>query len=131
MASNVSINGGNSCTVQSAAGVIAPTNDRKKVIITATGGDGTVKFGTAATAITVKQDTFLEAPEDENFSTKKTFEEYEKLWEYFHTSPSVDEWNKYQSFEKYAKLIANENCVLSIFEYTKFRTNLNNICIII
>ena len=60
MASNVSINGGNSCTVQSAAGVIAPTNDRKKVIITATGGDGTVKFGTAATAITVKEDTFLD-----------------------------------------------------------------------
>ena len=68
-------------------------------------------------------DTF--SPEDENFSTKKTFEEYEKLWEYFHTSPSDKEWNKYKSFEEYAKLIANENCVLSIFEYTKFRTNLN------
>tara|TARA_B100000686_G_C16762714_1_gene959768 strand:+ start:691 stop:933 length:243 start_codon:yes stop_codon:yes gene_type:complete len=60
MATNVSINGGKECTVQSAAAAVAPTNDRKKVLITATGGDGTVKLGTETTAITVKQDTFLD-----------------------------------------------------------------------
>lgn len=71
----------------------------------------------------IYMDTF--SPEDENFSTKKSNEEYEKLWEYFHTTPSEEEWKKYQSFEKYAKLVSNENCVLCIFEYTKFRKNLN------
>jgi len=66
------------------------------------------------------------SPKNENFSRNKTKEEYEKVWEFYHTSISKEEWEKYQSFEDYAKLISKENCILCIFEYTKFRKDLNS-----
>jgi len=65
------------------------------------------------------------SPENENFSPNKTKEDEEKLWEFYHTAISKEEWDKYKSFEDYSKTIANENCILCIFEYVKFRKDLN------
>ena len=65
------------------------------------------------------------SPENENFSLNKTKEDEEKLWEFYHTAISKEEWDKYKSFEDYSKTIANENCILCIFEYVKFRKDLN------
>tara|TARA_R100001443_G_scaffold37809_1_gene51404 strand:+ start:7731 stop:7979 length:249 start_codon:yes stop_codon:yes gene_type:complete len=62
MATNVSIDGGNNCEVQSSAGTKAPTNDRKKVLITAAAGGaaGTFTLGSETTAITVAAGTILD-----------------------------------------------------------------------
>ena len=65
------------------------------------------------------------SPENENFNLNKTKEDEEKLWEFYHTAISKEEWDKYKSFEDYSKTIANENCILCIFEYVKFRKDLN------
>ena len=65
------------------------------------------------------------SPENENFSPNKTKEDEEKLQEFYHTAISKEEWDKYKSFEDYSKTIANENCILCIFEYVKFRKDLN------
>ena len=65
------------------------------------------------------------SPKNENFVRHKTKEEYEKLWQFYHNSISNEEWEKYKSFEDYAKLIAKENCKLCIFEYIKFRNDIN------
>ena len=55
----------------------------------------------------------------------KTKEDEEKLWEFYHTAISKEEWDKYKSFEDYSKRIANENCILCIFEYVKETKDLN------
>lgn len=65
------------------------------------------------------------SPENENFSKHKTKEEYEELWKFYHNPISNEEWEKYKSFEDYAKLVSKENCILCIFEYVKFREDLN------
>lgn len=65
------------------------------------------------------------SPKNENFSKSKTKEEYEKLWEFYHNPISEEEWEKYKSFEDYAKLVSKQNCILCIFEYVKFREDLN------
>tara|TARA_Y100001972_G_scaffold46523_1_gene57389 strand:+ start:2115 stop:3227 length:1113 start_codon:yes stop_codon:yes gene_type:complete len=65
------------------------------------------------------------SPENENFSKNKTKEEYDETWKFYHSSISEEKWEKYKSFEEYAKLISKENCILCIFEYVKFRKDLN------
>ena len=68
-------------------------------------------------------DTFC--PDDESFELNKSEEEQKKMLDYFFEEPSEKEWNKYVSFEDYCKTIANEGCILSIYEYSKFRKDLN------
>ena len=71
----------------------------------------------------IYMDTFC--PEDESFEIDKSEEEVKKMLDYFYEEPSEKEWNKYVSFEDYCKTIANENCILSIYEYSKFRKDIN------
>ena len=71
----------------------------------------------------IYMDTFC--PEDESFDLNKTEEEQKKMLDYFFEKPSEKEWNKYVSFEDYCKSIANEGCILSIYEYSKFRKDVN------
>jgi hypothetical protein len=71
----------------------------------------------------IYMDTFC--PEDENFDINKSEEEKKKMLDYFFKEPSEEEWNKYISFEDYCKSIANEGCILSIYEYSKFRNDIN------
>ena len=71
----------------------------------------------------IYMDTFC--PEDETFDINKSEEEQKKMLDFFFEKPSENEWNKYISFEDYCKTIANEGCILSIYEYSKFRKDLN------
>ena len=71
----------------------------------------------------IYMDTFC--PEDETFDINKSEEEQKKMLDFFFEKPSTEEWNKYISFEDYCKTIANEGCILSIYEYSKFRKDLN------
>ena len=75
----------------------------------------------------IYMDTFC--PEDENFNINKSEEDKKKMLDYFFEKPSEEEWNKYISFEDYCKSIANEGCILSIYEYSKFRNDLNFIIV--
>ena len=71
----------------------------------------------------IYMDTFC--PEDESFDINKSEEEQKKMLDYFLKEPSEKEWNKYISFEDYCKPIAKEGCILSIYEYSKFKKDLN------
>lgn len=67
----------------------------------------------------IYMDTFC--PENEDFTFNKTEEEYEKMLNYFYVKPSQAEKDKYGSFETYAKDVANENCILCLYEYSQYR----------
>ena len=67
----------------------------------------------------IYMDTFC--PKDESFDLNKSEEEQKKMLDYFFEAPSEKEWNKYFLFEDYCKTIANEGCILSMYEYSKFR----------
>ena len=75
----------------------------------------------------IYMDTFC--PEGEDFRMDKTEEELKETLDYFYEEPSKEEWNKYKSFEEYCKKIANEDCILSIWEYAKIRDDLNYIMV--
>ena len=71
----------------------------------------------------IYMDTFC--PKDEDFSRNKTKKQLKKMLDFFFEEPTEEEWNKYKSFEDYCKLIANEGCILSIYEYNKIRKDIN------
>ena len=68
-------------------------------------------------------------PEGESFNMSKSEEEQKKMLDFFFEKPSVGEWEKYVSFEDHCRVIANEGCMLSIYEYYKFRKDLNSIIV--
>lgn len=67
----------------------------------------------------IYMDTFC--PENEDFTFNKTEEEYKEMLNYFYVKPSKAEEDKYASFESYAETIADENCILCLYEYSKYR----------
>jgi len=75
----------------------------------------------------IYMDTFC--PEGEDFRMDKTEEEYKEMLEFFFQGPTQEEWDKYKSFEQYCESIANEDCILSIWEYAKFRDDVNAIVV--
>ena len=68
----------------------------------------------------IYMDTFC--PENEDFTFNKTEEEYKEMLNYFYVKPTKAEENKYASFETYAETIADENCILCLYEYSKYRS---------
>jgi len=71
----------------------------------------------------IYMDTFF--PEGEDFRLNKTIEEQKKTLDYFYVEPSQEEKDKYISFESYCKSIANDGCMLSLYEYFAYRKNIN------
>lgn len=67
----------------------------------------------------IYMDTFC--PENEDFTFNKTEEEYKEMLNYFYVKPTQAEKNKYISFESYAESVADENCILCLYEYSKYR----------
>ena len=67
----------------------------------------------------IYMDTFC--PENEDFTFDKTEEEYKEMLDYFYVEPTKAERVKYASFESYAKTVADENCILCLYEYSKYR----------
>lgn len=67
----------------------------------------------------IYMDTFC--PENEDFTFNKTEEEYGEMLSYFYVKPSQAEKDKYASFEMYAKDVANQNCILCLYEYSNYR----------